>query len=237
MTNFGKACATAAVLAIAPFAASASVFDFEDFTNGATVSTVTSDDSLITAAVSVVDRDPNRNPVFQAGIARAFDTAATNTADPDLEIDFLNDGTGIADPTFRPGNVLIIQNPTTAPTLDDNRFGGSITFDFTSGPVGFTGFTVVDDASITVTATLFGGVMTNLGNFSVGLDRGFEVFSFAEIAGVTSLKFDFGTASGAIDGLTFATPTAVPVPAALPLLLAGLGGLGFAARRRKASKS
>lgn len=237
MAYFGKACITAAVLAIAPFAASASVFDFEDFTNGATVASVTSSDGLISASVSAFDRVPGRNPLFQAGTARAFDTAETNTADPDLEIDFLNDDTGVADTNFRPGNVLIIQNPRTAPTLDDNQSGGTITFDFTTGPVGFTGFTIVDDADISVTATLLGGGLFNVGSFSVDRDRGFDVFSFGEVADVTSLTFDFGTASGAIDGLTFTSPTPVPVPAALPLLLAGLGGLGAVARRRKSRAS
>ena len=42
-----------------------------------------------------------------------------------------------------------------------------------------------------------------------------------------------GDLSGAVLGTAVTSPQVVPVPAALPLLLAGLGGMAFVARRRK----
>jgi hypothetical protein len=61
-------------------------------------------------------------------------------------------------------------------------------------------------------------------------------FLFSEGAGNITFRgtstFNMGQSLGTLD---FQPPSVVPVPAALPLLLAGLGGLAFIARRRKAA--
>ncbi len=56
--------------------------------------------------------------------------------------------------------------------------------------------------------------------------------------GIYDIKLSIFTVNSELLGssaITISTVPAVPLPAALPLLLAALGGLGFAARRRKAA--
>lgn len=66
---------------------------------------------------------------------------------------------------------------------------------------------------------------------------GFTSISFADaaalvIAGVTSIEYAVDTAATGI-GFYVSSVTAVPLPAAAPLLIAGLAGLGFASRRKR----
>ena len=71
------------------------------------------------------------------------------------------------------------------------------------------------------TATLPGEV------FLEGLDAGFYRLSF----------FESGTPASGSAGFQVSDTTVVPLPAALPMLLIGLGGLSLVARRRRASNS
>lgn len=66
--------------------------------------------------------------------------------------------------------------------------------------------------------TLLDGRITNVGAGSNGLDR-LNIFGFFM--------------SNSDDKVYLSSLTAVPLPAGLPLLLGGLGALGFAARRKK----
>lgn len=203
-------------------AAQAAVISFEGAgSHGTAVTSITSDDGLISATVSASGGQ---------GEARIFDTTLSGTADPDLEAPFLNDlNNGISG---NPGNVLIIQEADrqSDDIADDNRSGGTITFSFLDA-VTFTGFTILDDATITITSDTGASLSRN-----VDTDSQFNSFDFGtEFVGVQSLIFDFNGESGAIDDLRFLDPfvAPVPVPAALPMMLAGLGGLAWVARRRR----
>lgn len=226
MFKLVKIASAAAVALIVPFAASASVIDFEGLSNGAEVNSVTSTDGLVSATVKATARLRDRS--FVASTARIFDSELDSTFDPDLEAPFMTGGLSL-----NPGNVLIIQEPGSA-IPDDNATGGFIDFAF-ANTVLFSGFTGLDDANFRVTAN---GDSIELGSFRVPNDNGFGVFSLASAVAVDSLRFRFQGASGAIDDLTFDTIAPIPVPAALPLMLAGLGGLGYMKRRqKKASKA
>lgn len=66
---------------------------------------------------------------------------------------------------------------------------------------------------------------------------GFNSITFADaaalvIAGVTTIEFAVDTAATGI-GFYVSSITAVPLPATAPLLISGLAGLGFAARRKR----
>lgn len=66
-----------------------------------------------------------------------------------------------------------------------------------------------------------------------GVEYTFGAAQTATFTGVSSINFAFGGAAGDEFYLSSLTATPVPVPAALPLLLAGLGGLGVMARRKR----
>lgn len=204
----------------AAHASTVSVIDFENAgAHGATVTSVSSSDGVVSASVSATGG---------AGEARIFDTRLSGTADPDLEAPFLND----VDSSIlgNPGNVLIVQEAAfqASDVADDNRSGGKITLEFFN-VVDFLSFTILDDAEITITADT-GAQATR----EVESDSEFRAFEFGDLfAGVSTLTFDFNGQSGAFDDLAFTTVAPVPVPAALPMLLAGLGGLAYLGRRRK----
>jgi len=217
--------AFASALAVSSASAATYTIDFDDFARGDVITSLNIG-GVETTVTTTGGGSGNSGDVV------VFDTTQPGTSadgDPDLGAPFTSaDGDILA-----PGNVLIIgeapsadSGPDTNP--DDNGRGGQIVFDFLI-PVTFTAFDVFDDV------TNF-SVFSDLGTIvsSVSLDENNEFASFTDLnaVGISSLTFDFGNASGAIDNLSFAV-AAVPLPASLPLLLAGLGGLGVAARRRK----
>ena len=87
------------------------------------------------------------------------------------------------------------------------------------------------------TADLLGGG-TAIGSFDI--DGVFETFALG-LQDVLSITFfsgssgSYNTEGFALDNIDTNRISVVPVPASLPLLLAGLGGLGLASRRRKAA--
>lgn len=201
--------------------AQAAVIDFEDFSHGDAVNSVSV--GSVTATVSVV------NPRRSVDQALAFDTSLTGTPDPDLEAPF-------SGPIANPGKVLIIAQNRGEP--NDERFGGTITFlfnqlvDFTS----FAAFDAFDNNGPLVVSADTGQTQS----FDTGSgDRASDLFTGLNFVGIRELTFSL-PGSGALDDLTFEisdfggeTPAPIPVPAALPLMLAGLGGLAWVGRRRR----
>ena len=217
--------ATAAAIVLGAGAAQAAVIDFEDFAHGEFVNTVSA--GGVTATVTTVSARKNAT----VNQAVAFDTSLTGTADPDLEAPFFSSDGG---PT-NPGKVLVISQDGTA---NDERFGGSITFDF-SQPINFLSFEAFDGGIFDVTSAKGDQAMFAEEILLSDNESGFlAVEGFDAVSTLTFTFKDSGEgASGAIDNLTFdladINPAPIPVPAALPLMLAGLGAFGFVARRRR----
>lgn len=216
-----KLTTAAAAVVLGAGAVQAAVFDFEEFTHGQTVSSVSA--GGITADITV-----DSNGAFDQAVA--FDTSLTGTEDPDLEASF--GGTGPSNP----GKVLIISEDGGA---DDERRGGTITFTFDQ-LVTLNSFSAFDGARYEVTSLMGDVFLDDDDNVVTGdnLSNTFEVPGFEGVQTVNFLLFNAGEgASGAIDSIDvtpFDTVAPIPVPAALPLLMAGLGGLAFVGRRRKA---
>lgn len=205
----------------------ASTFDFNDAALQDTlVDRVTTSDGAITATLDVfANRNYTNRGANRVHEALIFDTENGADRDSDLQSPFTRDGG--TDVSFAGGVLAISENDLSAGDLpDDNGNGGTITFNFLQA-INFSGFSIYDDASITVTAnngaSYSAGVATDgaFNDFAIGDERFFNI---------TSLTFDFGRDSGAIDNLQV---SAVPLPAGLPLLLAGLGAFGIAGRRRR----
>jgi len=201
--------------------AQAAVFDFETgFSGGDTPASVTA--GGVTATVSTGDAG---HP------AMIYDTGVLTGGDTDLVADFALVGTSVFD--YDPGNIMIISEDGDSSDPDDDRNGGVLMFTFLG--------TLVDLTSVDIFDAESGGneidIWVNGLEVITGLVTGnhkYDTVDLSAFTGVNSVWFEFG-GSGAIDNLAFEAPAPVPVPAALPLLMAGLGSLGFVARRRKSA--
>ncbi|MGF1502546.1 MAG: PEP-CTERM sorting domain-containing protein [Paracoccaceae bacterium] len=212
--------------------------------------------------LDVLDDENGRNIRARNPLA-LFDSAcnapgrpACTGGDPDL-------ATGSAYGTPEEGRILIInERPspavgrTTAP--DDSAAGGTIVFDFTDpGGVRVDDLVLIDlderasvSDAIRFDFKLSGGgevILTgadakdaDVPEIGVQLalgsplgDNAHRTYSFSGVDRVAELQVTFLDISGGIASLRYARAAEVPVPATLPLLLAGLGGL-WAWRRRGA---
>ncbi|WP_299549464.1 VPLPA-CTERM sorting domain-containing protein [uncultured Tateyamaria sp.] len=222
-----KLFATALFCTIFASAASAVTINFYDFDEGDVLGIGTDLGDGVLADVTAI-----------GGIAQAvvFDTARGTVStgnDPDLTSPFTNAEDSSDRRGF--GNALIVQeNATGGP---DDVVGGSLIFNF-DALWSFASLFLLD-AEVGTSATLFNGsdeVMSftlNSGNESETgsnpRNNEFTLLGFAGAVGDT-LRIDFA-GSGALGEFEV---SAVPLPAGLSLLLAGLGALVLVRRRQTA---
>ncbi len=218
MNGLIKTAAVAGFALVTAQAASAAEieFDFDDLAANSGLASITVGTSVFSVS-----------SVGGAG-ANLFDTTDPATSDhvnDDDIIPAVQGENGVA------GNVLILQTPGNA-LANDLASGGSITFTLDSGPsLALIGASGIDD-DVWTFSTSVGGP---LGELVLGADKetGMVDFlpTFLSLGDSFTITFE---GSGAIDLLVFDDGVnVVPVPAALPLMLAGLGGFGLLARRRK----
>ncbi|WP_425410325.1 VPLPA-CTERM sorting domain-containing protein [Hyphococcus sp.] len=175
----------------------------------------------------------NGAPMGSPNAAMVFDTDNPTGNDSDLAAPFDNPTTGPVE-MLMPGNVLIVSTDDNASDPDDAAGGGMLSFLFDQAVTIFSlnAFDINGSESITFDFFDVNDVLiTSISNGMVTTgDNEFLGFNF-NIAGVARLAITL-SGSGAIDDLVYEVEE-VPVPAALPLLLSGLAGLGFASRRKK----
>ncbi len=173
----------------------------------------------------------NSNPGGNA--AMVFDSNNPTGSDNDLAGPFDNPFTA-PNEMLDAGNLLIISEDGDASDPDDDARGGSLQFLFD------TVVTVLDmnifdvNNRESVTLDFFDvndALIISLTNGPLVTDDNEFFTAFLNIAGVKRMTVAFSS-SGAIDDLRFDAPE-IPVPAALPLLLTGLGLGSLIARKRK----
>lgn len=209
--------------------AGASVLDFENFEAGTIMDSEYSALGVTIAAVNL-----GGGPDF----AVVFDSDNPTGGDTDLGAPFTNPILGAASP----GNLLIIQENDNCdafacaiPDDEGSRPAGQLIISFNEGvllqSIDFfdvegeesspgSSIELYDDENVLIPASFFVP--------DTGGDNMWAQVMFG-VSQVKTIVINMG-GSGAIDNIAF-EPRVIPVPAALPLLLTALAGLGFMRRR------
>lgn len=125
------------------------------------------------------------------------------------------------------GNILIREEDSSDTVADDARGSGDIIFTLVSGPAfSVLGFSAIDNETFSI---LVGG--QELGRIEHQNENQTTALTFVDPSPVTTNFTVRYFGSGGVDSIVLAP---VPLPAGLPLLLAGIGGLAFLRRRRPA---
>jgi hypothetical protein len=197
--------------------------------------------TLVTTQYAGVTISSDNPPISQA---ITFNSDSPSGDDPDLGQPL----TKVGGDAFGAGplhNVLIHSKDGNLADPNDDPTGGVFKFDFDDAII-FLGFDAIDitDQGANLLVRLFAeDDLTEIFSFNFASAIGAvvgdneywslfaSVFGASGVSGVGRAEIEI-TGSGAIDNLAY-DPAPIPGPGALPLLLTGLAGLGFAARRRR----
>lgn len=218
-----------AATALSSATANAIVLDFEGFAAGTII-----DNEYAALGVAISATNFSYGP----DVAVVFDSNNPTGGDGDLGAPFSNPDLG----TLSPGNLLILQERSNCDALscsepDDegSRPAGQFVISFTEGVLlqSIDFFDVEGiEASPNDAIELYDGDNNLISNgFYVPATGGDNMWApvLFGVDGVHSIVINMG-GSGAIDNIAFET-SVVPVPAALPLFISALAGMGFMRRR------
>ncbi|QIE57451.1 hypothetical protein G5B40_19575 [Pikeienuella piscinae] len=220
-------------------------------------STVDLDDGTVKARTNIPSAQSNGQSGGSFGERVAFSPDAAGTTvsfsfdfDGTIEVsDLLNGPLATGYSAFVFANLFVYDSSAGATYQNFNTLGGALISRSFAQDYG-------TSSGATPSSTFFDIDQTLSGSITVEANKQYDVFASLSVAAATnqndiSIMMDFmNTGTFAIDadpGVTYTsssgvfldstgvTPSAVPVPAALPLLLGGLGLLGFVSRRRRAA--
>lgn len=217
-------------------AATAATVDFSSLAGASQLTSFDFGDGLTGTARAEGNRANNPNA------AVVFDTSILESEDPDIQSPFALAGSTDRTQERRFGNAIIVQENQAVNGVflpDDDGTGGFIEFAFDNAVTLDRVFLL--DTVVGASVTLFDqgvlvGSLSTVLDADTGNNPNNNLYTFLDFDGAQGDRFvvDFNGKSGAI-GEFEATLAAVPLPASLPLLLAGFGALGLMRRRTQHS--
>ena len=201
--------ATAVALTLSAAAASAAVLDFAGYANGNEQGVANGDNRVI------------------GGVTIEFNATGTNAnATAAAYFDHGNAGLGVCSNWTATATV---NDNECAPRSDDNLTSGeTVTLSFASA-INILAGTMFNDTDPHRPLTVLGKQLTYKINGGATQTTTFENFATLSFGGVNSITFGYGDYQYYVGQMTVVP---VPLPAAGLMLLAGLGALGAARRRR-----